>query len=493
MKRVLNFFNSIDGNNLQDVIHNKNNNNPGWKDYVLKSLFILGFVSGVGMAHNAEAAQRLLVDNSVNIESNVLKEFNQSKQAYANAGKSLIRNLYIDGMLSQKYKINILNPDAEDTEAVVIPGVSCQVNWGVDKKGLAQSLISGVDIKQTPLYKKMILLHETSHCELLKIENPFRHSGLKNNTEKWMNEWVVGGVIPKNEVNSFFAENFADTYGFLMLLKTENFSDESVNELKRWYEIRKIKREMDERKGFAVTFDSHYTDFSLKQLVDQLDNLKQLNTSDYKNLALDIASKSTMEWLNLNRDLQPLNQDVSVPTLNATDKRIVGNAGFDTILSKMENNNYFESAVIGQIQLIIAENNGVIKTPKLFANSDNESRKMAKDIMDMMKPSNEVKVQLDKKNNTLSWNFKNEATGLFYINSILTTMDAAGVVDTWKEDNKWNSVKKDIQQTLSRKYSVKVIPSSDLISDKITEKLKNKPFSAEDIEKQKIYKSGNYW
>ena len=269
----------------------------------------------------------------------------------------------------------------------------------------------------------MALLHELSHCELLKIENPFRNSGLKIISEKWINEWVVGGVIPKNTINVFFAENFADTYGAIMLLKSEDFSEESISEVKRWYEIRKIKREMDERKGFSLTTDPHYTDFSLKQVIENMDRIRNSTSPEYKDLALSIASKSVLEWLNSNRTLENLNEDVSSPEIDNSRQRIVGTEGIDEILTGFEDGQFFESAIVGQIQLLLAERQNLITTPKVFSvNGDNNSREIAKSILSVMDENNNssrISVKLNKKEGSLKWNFTNKKVALFYMNNIL--------------------------------------------------------------------------
>ena len=481
MNRVLNFFNSVKENKIHDVIYNQGNSNdksPGWRDYVLKSLLIIGVVSGLS-SNNIANAESFLNNNSINIQDqSVLREFNHSKQDYLSAGNDLVRDFYIKGALSQKYKIN----------------------WGLDNNGLTQSLINGVDIKQTPLYKKMALLHELSHCELLKIENPFRNSGLKIISEKWINEWVVGGVIPKNTINVFFAENFADTYGAIMLLKSEDFSEESISEVKRWYEIRKIKREMDERKGFSLTTDPHYTDFSLKQVIENMDRIRNSTSPEYKDLALSIASKSVLEWLNSNRTLENLNEDVSSPEIDNSRQRIVGTEGIDEILTGFEDGQFFESAIVGQIQLLLAERQNLITTPKVFSvNGDNNSREIAKSILSVMDENNNssrISVKLNKKEGSLKWNFTNKKVALFYMNNILNILDSIDAVNEWKNNNNWSLVKKDITTVLSKniKYKNNDVPNVNMLSDKLTEKLKNKPFSSDEvINKKGSYKNGNYW
>ena len=503
MNRVLNFFNSVKENKIHDVIYNQGNSNdksPGWRDYVLKSLLIIGVVSGLS-SNNIANAESFLNNNSINIQDqSVLREFNHSKQDYLSAGNDLVRDFYIKGALSQKYKINIVNINSNATEATAIPGLTCQVNWGLDNNGLTQSLINGVDIKQTPLYKKMALLHELSHCELLKIENPFRNSGLKIISEKWINEWVVGGVIPKNTINVFFAENFADTYGAIMLLKSEDFSEESISEVKRWYEIRKIKREMDERKGFSLTTDPHYTDFSLKQVIENMDRIRNSTSPEYKDLALSIASKSVLEWLNSNRTLENLNEDVSSPEIDNSRQRIVGTEGIDEILTGFEDGQFFESAIVGQIQLLLAERQNLITTPKVFSvNGDNNSREIAKSILSVMDENNNssrISVKLNKKEGSLKWNFTNKKVALFYMNNILNILDSIDAVNEWKNNNNWSLVKKDITTVLSKniKYKNNDVPNVNMLSDKLTEKLKNKPFSSDEVINKKCsYKNGNYW
>lgn len=238
MNRVIGFFKSIEGvlYDVNGASVSEEKKSKGWKDNVVATLLIIGSLSTPFIANPVHAESLNSSESVLNVKKT------KNIQDYLKEGNSLIRDMYIQGMLSQKYKVNVINPKSSDSEAITIPGLPCQVNWGINNNGLTQSLIPGVDLKQNNLYRDMTLLHETSHCELLKVKSPFQNSGLKPETEKWLNEWVIGGMIPQNAINNFFAENFADSYGMLMLLSKNNFSDESVSELKRWYEIRKIKR-----------------------------------------------------------------------------------------------------------------------------------------------------------------------------------------------------------------------------------------------------------
>lgn len=476
MHRVAEFFKNINGI-LHDVSSSgiEEKKQKGWRDNVVATLMLVGIFSlspSIAFAYGES-------DNSIPVPKQ------HSVQDYLKEGNSLIRDMYIQGMLSQKYKVNVINPNQQESEAITIPGLPCQVNWGINNKGLAQSLISGVDLKQTELYRDMTLLHETSHCELLKIKSPFQNSGLKADSEKFFNEWLVGGMIPQNPINNFFAENFADSYGMLMLLSKNNFSDESVNELKRWYEIRKIKREMDERQGNAITFDAHYTDFSLKKIIDSLDKIKMQSPTEYKSVALNIASQSVVEWLNKNREMQPLNKDVSVPN-NEGKTRIVGNEGYNVIMSGIENNDWFYTAILGQVQLLSAENQKIVKTPYVFQNyGANDSRTIATSILSGMKDSafTKAKVKLINKKE-LKWNFDSEERGRIYVSYILNTIDSGKYIEDWKEKNHWTTIQKDIDNNLSKKYKNDFINIEIPSLSSLSERLKGKPFAAssEDIQ-----------
>lgn len=476
MNRVIDFFKRMEGvlYDVNGTSESEETKSKGWKDNVVATLLIIGSISSPFIVNPVHA-------ESLNNQESVLNlNKNKNIQDYLKEGNSLIRSMYIQGMLSQKYKVNVINPKSSESEAITIPGLPCQVNWGINNNGLTQSLIQGVDLKQNDLYRDMTLLHETSHCELLKIKSPFQNSGLKPETEAWLNEWVIGGMIPQNAINNFFAENFADSYGMLMLLSKNNFSEESVSELKRWYEIRKIKREMDERQGNSIVFDPHYTDFSLKRIIDSLDALKEQSPAELKKIALTYASESVVEWLNKNREMQPLNKDVSVPG-NEGKIRLVGTEGSDIIISGFASKKWFYSAILGQVQLLTAEKQKLVKKPYVFQTyGENESRIIASGIIDDMKdsPFTKAKVKLTNKKD-LKWNFESEERGKIYISYILNTLDSDNVIEKWQYQNNWNSVQKDIENTLSKKYKSNILDITLPSLTKLSEKLKDKPFSTD--------------
>lgn len=444
MRHVKDFFKSIGNEKIKDTAHinNKENNSIGWRDNVVQFLGIIGVAVSIGFSGNIHA------------------ETNNFQAKYEREGAELVRDMYIQGMLSSKYKVKVVSLQ-EETVSKAIPGTKCEVNWGLNKNGLAQSLINGVNLDQSNLYRYAALYHETAHCEMTKLNNVFRDTGLSSYSESWINNWVVGSLAPNNPINDFYSESFADTYGMMMLLVKYDFSEDAVEEVNKWYEIRKIKREMDERQGVSFAADPHYTDLALKELINRIEELKRKPISEYKNIAMSIASHATMEYLNENRELQPLNEDSS---RNKKRIRIMGESGSDLLIGGFENNNWFYESLIAQTQLIYAEKQGISKKSNRVSNSI--ARKMAMENINTGEPEKKVSyvgVVMANKGKSLNWNFKSFEEHQVYIKSFLSDVENFNLIGEWKLKNNWDSVKKDIKKVLSKKYSFSNYVSSNSI------------------------------
>lgn len=443
MKRVLDFFNSLKDKPLNDEPHIENNTKKEkyWKDNVVQALSVFGVALAFNGLSLPAYADSLLSNKAV---------------SYQEQGNEIIRDMYIQGLLSAKYKMNVVKLSVgSDSNANIIPGTTCKVLWALNKNGEAQNLIDGIELEQTHLYREMALLHELSHCELVKIQNPFRNSGLKSSSEKLINSWVIGPQIPHTPINNFFSENFADTYGMLMLLKKYDFSSESIKELTRWYEVRKVKREMDERTGTPLTADPHYTDFSLKEIIDRLPEIKTLSPSSYKDLALEISSHSTLEWLNKNRKIQ-IEGNTSI---NGDSLRPQGDVGIQFLLGNLQSGQTFYDSLIGQAQLNQAEKQKIVgKLP------ETEASKMLNSIVSTYHIDTSLaKVKMNPQHN-LRWDNSNMDGSANYINAILDSVDNGKFIEKWKIDNDWNSVARDINLNLNKEINMNHIKDKNILS-----------------------------
>lgn len=176
---------------------------------------------------------------------------------------------------------------------------TCKISVSVDNNGDILRFSRGFNKLDKKMYEEMVVNHELSHCI---TDKKFSGSTLSVKSEKWMNDWVVGEYVADNSIKNIFEENFADTHGALVFLNKNNFSAESVNFLKEWSKARKALSDQSEQNG--VYFDSHNTHNSLDLIIDNIDKLKQVETSDYKALSDEIASKSVLLILNKNRQIE---------------------------------------------------------------------------------------------------------------------------------------------------------------------------------------------
>lgn len=149
------------------------------------------------------------------------------------------------------------------------------------------------------LYSEMVVNHEMSHC----IDNKkFIGTGLSYNSEKWMNDWVVGEYAQSNTLKNIFEENFADSLGALTLLRNNNFSNSSIEFLKQWAEVRfNINKDSEQNGSY---FEDHNTASSILYILDNINEIKYVSNEDYIKIANNLASQSVMQSINYNRKVQ---------------------------------------------------------------------------------------------------------------------------------------------------------------------------------------------
>lgn len=176
---------------------------------------------------------------------------------------------------------------------------TCKISIALDNNGDLTKLGRQFEIKDQSLYQDMVLNHELSHCI---TDKKFQYSGMSKNSEKWMNDWVVGEYVSENQIKNIFEENFADTYGALIFLNKHGFSDKSIDFIKDWSEKRELINLTNERNGHY--FEGHNTYNSLNVILDNIDKIKELDKSEYKKVADELASKSVLYILNKNRKVE---------------------------------------------------------------------------------------------------------------------------------------------------------------------------------------------
>lgn len=157
----------------------------------------------------------------------------------------------------------------------------------------------------TKAYYLYVAFHEFSHAQLnhFFVEGKpvfqLHDSHLTESEEKLVNEKMNNfyrNIGQSNLLVSHFHENFADTYGAILLLRHSTYSTQQVRQaIKARYNQTKHQREF----VFGALGDiEHRTDKSLEILLTQnLDNIKNMSYEQALNLAFNIATQGTIKAL----------------------------------------------------------------------------------------------------------------------------------------------------------------------------------------------------
>ena len=188
-------------------------------------------------------------------------------------------------------------------QADVMSKASCDVTITLSKTGDRAYMAHDDDIKeltapknemQKKLSREFMLLHEASHCQLETMKDVFLIKG-NPQLQKDVNYYFKHAYGTESSDSPYFMlnENFADTYAAIQLLKL--YGD--TPDVKAVLHATSLEREdQDLSNGATKKLDSHYTHFSLQEVLTK-DNLNKIkSTSDpaeLRQIALEIANKGT--------------------------------------------------------------------------------------------------------------------------------------------------------------------------------------------------------
>lgn len=202
-----------------------------------------------------------------------------------------------------------------ENHAEVLNKKSCDVTITLSQTGDRVYMAHDDDIKeltapknemQKKLSREFLLLHETSHCEFETMNEVFVIKG-NPQLQKEVNYYFkhTYGSLMSDSPYIMLNENFADTYAAVQLIKL--YGD--TKDVKSVINQTSLERQ-DQDLSNAMTgrLDSHYTHFSLHELLtkENIDKIK--TTSDptqLRQLALEIANKGTFTVLSTYSDALP--------------------------------------------------------------------------------------------------------------------------------------------------------------------------------------------
>lgn len=265
---------------------------------------------------------------------------------YANQVESFDKNEQIKELISHfsnttNYPLNTtsiivsINDNKEGTFSTHNMGdiKSCKVSISINNEGDFKNENNTVIFGNKKMYQDMVLNHEIAHCI---TDKKFSYSGLSPNSEKWMNDWVVGEYVYNNNIKDIFEENFADSLGALMILEKNKFSPESIDFVKEWSSQRENISKQNEQNG--TFFEGHTTHYAIDSIIENIETLKKVNPENYKKIADELASKSVLLMLNKNRLVEEdfiINDEGNIVSSGKTKK--LGNQGYREV-NKVINN-----------------------------------------------------------------------------------------------------------------------------------------------------------
>lgn len=410
-----------------------------WTDHVVTGLKAVGAVSVMALAAFASHPVQAATPATPAWQT-----------AYAQEAHSVLQRSVQAGWLDQEPAVRITGPQGGESDALVLPGVTCRIEWQLDAQGRAESLdpsasgpsamVSGV------LYRQTALLHEASHCQIGKVGDPLRGTGLAPSAEAWLNQWVLGPSAVANPFSAQLNESGADSLGIIQMLAQQNFSPASIEEARRWRDARRQARQLLERTGAPWSNDPHTTDFALTRLLDNLDQVRHADPSTYEDLALRFASQGFMDWI---RPSRPVATPGGTPDT-------FGPEALEALIDGFDTGDWFGMDVGYQVTVLRAEQQGALP---VRVGPPSASRTMAAAFMASERPFAELpNAQVVLGEHGLTW--KNmTAADLQRFEDRLRSSALSDTVDAWKATNGWKQVRTALYDGLAPGY---LKASSDL-------------------------------
>ena len=158
-----------------------------------------------------------------------------------------------------------------------------------------------------------VLIHEVAHCDYAQIADPFRPTlpGWKPEASEAVNRWITGKpATGSRQASTLLNENHSDALAAMLLLEATGHDPEALRVVQVTLEDRYRTRDhlevlgkkgpMRERGGFV---NVHATEWTLKRVLDDIENWKGLPPSQLREKALEYASNGLVDFLNPQRKL----------------------------------------------------------------------------------------------------------------------------------------------------------------------------------------------
>lgn len=162
----------------------------------------------------------------------------------------------------------------------------------------------GIDLNANYV-RQFVLLHELAHCEAnFRKTNNYINGTLTETENKQFNSFLNsdnGLKIGENHFEAYFDETFADTYAAINFLKLYDFSNQSIDFLKKTVSFRYAVSNFWKEHNKDDFYDPHSSAQSLDILVQNLSNpqfIEKLKNDKNSEFAYNIATQLASNHLN---------------------------------------------------------------------------------------------------------------------------------------------------------------------------------------------------
>ena len=181
--------------------------------------------------------------------------------------------------------------------------------WNDQKTDVNASIDMTKSTENPSISRLMALFHEARHHVFSHTKSPFvAPEGFDPVAAAHLNDWIFSHNVA-NVARKAFNEIFADTYGAMMTIKGLNFSEEAIDTVREFANLRiemdAIGRISTKKSLMAELYQNahknegsiHVGGESVLDLLDRMEQWKNMAPDDMKQLALKISSEGLVRWL----------------------------------------------------------------------------------------------------------------------------------------------------------------------------------------------------
>lgn len=171
---------------------------------------------------------------------------------------------------------------------------------------------------QENLRTSYLTYHETSHCKLYEVKNPFKAAD--KDAEYMLNKYFQYSSSSYGSKNGdiglyyMLQENFADTFAFIQLIKNHGVNKDVLSTMQKIQVERSDAANEYNKNGLIA----HNTEFALKEIIKE-ENIKKIistnNQEELQEIALKIANDGMWKSIKTHSNMKSSDQIINVESL----------------------------------------------------------------------------------------------------------------------------------------------------------------------------------